>query len=130
MKMIWAILISGSVVTVIEALKKAGISGMTCMDAASCDQEFPIPGGTGADTGGEREILMIVLPDNEIARAVITIRNAVKELVKSCPYDPVHNGIVHGKIFVTYVEGFYTIRTAPRNAMIPEHEKDHCNHPE
>ena len=60
-----------------------------------------------------KEMLMIVLADNEVARAVTTIRNAAKTGKNEVSEA---GNIGYGKIFVTYVEDAYTIRTANRTS--------------
>ena len=56
-----------------------------------------------------KEMLMLVLPDIDIARAVRIISTMAKTWQKE---NPGLGAIGDGKIFVTYVEDAYTIRTA------------------
>jgi nitrogen regulatory protein PII len=111
MKMIWALLRSESVQPVIDSLKKTGIYGLTRMNPTKeimnpANQEETVP-----DTAMLTETIMIVLPDNDVAKAIIAIRTAVKASIKTDrPGKNDDECTVNGRIFVTYVEDYYTMR--------------------
>ncbi|MCX6688769.1 MAG: P-II family nitrogen regulator [Methanoregula sp.] len=109
MKMIWAIIQYESTQMVIDALEKAGIHAMTRMDVTGYDVASGIPEGSIGYTDMPKSMLMIVLADNEVARAVKVIRNMVKASMKNHLVAVNHE---KSRIFVTYVEDSYTIRTA------------------
>jgi nitrogen regulatory protein PII len=111
MKMIWAIIQSESCPMVIDALEKAGIRAMTRMDVTGYNKDPGIPAVSIGYTEMPKEMLMIGVADNDVARAVIAIRTAAKTWLKEV--SDVKNPI-NGKIFVTYVEDFYTIRIAQK----------------
>jgi nitrogen regulatory protein PII 1 len=113
MKMIWAIIRPESAQRVIDALESAGIGAMTRLHVTGHGKEMGITAGFIRYTEIPKEMLMIVLADNEVARAVTVIRNAAKTGTK----DVADAGSIgDGKIFVTYVEDTYTIRTAEKTA--------------
>jgi nitrogen regulatory protein PII 1 len=111
MKMIWALIRPESAQKVIDALEGAGIGAMTRVHVTGHGKEMGITAGLIRYTEIPKEMLMIVLADNEVARAVTAIRNAAKTGTKDVPDA---GNIGDGKIFVTYVEDAYTIRTADR----------------
>ncbi|MDO9033898.1 MAG: P-II family nitrogen regulator [Methanoregula sp.] len=123
--MIWAIIQSTSTQMVIDALEKVGIQAMTRMETTCYDKEPGIPARAIEYTEISREMLMIVLADHDVAKAVTTIRTAVK---KSFKEDQGTKTPVNGKIFVTYVEDFYSIRIAQKISGTILHEKNYCHH--
>lgn len=112
MKMIWVTLRSESVLPVIDALRKAGFHGMTRLTVSEYGKEPPTPSGFIPDPEIPKEMLMIVLPELDVAKAVIVIKTAARE----CAKDHFGTGIpTKETIFVTYVEDIYTISTARKN---------------
>jgi nitrogen regulatory protein PII 1 len=129
MKMIWAILRSESIPPVIDALRRAGIYRMTRMIGTGYGREPDIPDDSIRYTEKPREILMVVLADRFVAKAVIAIRTAAKAQTKIEGIDSPDDGITkYGKIFVTYVEDCYAIRSVRKNTS--EHEEDYCHYQE
>ncbi|MCK9580574.1 MAG: P-II family nitrogen regulator [Methanoregula sp.] len=127
MKMIWVIIQSRSVQRVIEALEKTGITAITRIGVNDSDSEPEILPGPPGSCGRSREMLMIVLSEHDVAKAVIAIRTAAKADLRETPES---GDLPNGKIFVTYVEDFYTIRIAQKDGATIQHEKDHCHYPE
>jgi nitrogen regulatory protein PII len=130
MKMIWAVLRTESIQPVIDALGNAGISGLTRMDATGYERRLPVP-DKGQHPDMQTGMIMFVLPDNEVAKAVITIRTAAKAGAKTGA-GTVSDGRIgeNGRIFVTYVEDFFTVRTALKHTGIQDHENHRCDHQE
>jgi nitrogen regulatory protein PII len=113
MKMIWALLRSESVRPVIDSLEKNGIHGLTRMSLAKGEMDAAIGERVVPDATVSDEMIMIVLPDNDVAKAIIAIRTAVKASAnadRGNGTDDDNN--INGRIFVTYVDDFYTIRDA------------------
>ncbi|PKL70280.1 MAG: nitrogen fixation protein NifD [Methanomicrobiales archaeon HGW-Methanomicrobiales-1] len=108
MKMIWALIRSESVQLVIDALEKTGIHAMTRINVAGPIRELGLPAGSISSAEMSKEMLMFVLADCDVAKAVVAIRTAAKNCLKNYP-DTGKTG--NGKIFITYVEDFYTLRT-------------------
>jgi len=114
MKMIWAVVRPESAEIVIAALEDAGISSMTRIHVTGHGKEMGITAGLARYTEIPKEMLMLVLPDNDIAKAITIIKNAARTGPKANP----DAGIIgDGKIFVTYVEDTYTIRTAEKTSV-------------
>ena len=111
MKMIWAMIRPESAQRVIDALENAGIVAMTRVHVTGHGKEMGITAGLIRYTEIPKEMLIIVIADNEVARAVTTIRNAAKTGKNNVPDA---GNVGDGKIFVTYVEDAYTIRTSER----------------
>jgi nitrogen regulatory protein PII 1 len=111
MKMIWAVIRPELAERVITALDAAGIGGMTRIHVTGHGKEMGITLGAVHYTEIPKEMLMIVVPDNEVAKTVITIRTEAKTGSKNTPGE---GTIGDGKIFVTYVEDTFAIRTAGR----------------
>ena len=109
MKMIWAIIRPEYSQKVIDALEKTGISAMTRLNVTGHGTEMGITAGMVNYSEIPKEMLMLVLPDIDIARAVRIISTMAKTWQKE---NPGLGAIGDGKIFVTYVEDAYTIRTA------------------
>jgi nitrogen regulatory protein PII 1 len=108
MKMIWAVIRPEAVQRVIRALDTAGIGGMTRVHVTGHGKEMGITLGEVRYTEIPKEMLMIVVSDNEVAKTVMIIRSEAKTSMK----DMVHEGTIgDGKIFVTYVEDSFAIRT-------------------
>jgi nitrogen regulatory protein PII 1 len=107
MKMIWAVIRPESAQRVITALDRAGIGGMTRLHVTGHGREMGITLGSVHYTEIPKEMLMIVVPDNEVAKTVMLIRAEAKTGSK-----PLEEGTIgDGKIFVTYVEDSIAIRT-------------------
>lgn len=111
MKMIWAIIQSESCPMVIDALEKAGIHAMTRMDVTGHHKGPGTPRVSVEYTEMPKEMLMIVLADHDVAKAVIAIRTAARTWLKDASDE---KNCTNGKIFVTYVEDYYTIRIAQK----------------
>ena len=100
MKMIKAILRPEKEPEAIGALEKAGFAALTKWDVLGRGRQKGIQ--VGATVYGEiaKTCLMLVVRDEEVAKAVETVTAAVRT---GHPGD--------GRIFVTDVKGAYTIRT-------------------
>ncbi len=109
MKMIWAVIRPESAQRVIKALDIAGIGGITRLHVTGHGREMGITLGAVHYTEIPKEMLMIVLPDNDVAKTVMIIRTEAKIGSKN---EPGEGTIGDGKIFVTYVEDTFAIRTA------------------
>lgn len=109
MKMIWAIIRPESAERVIKALDTIGIGGMTRLHVTGHGKEMGITFEAVHYTEIPKEMLMIVVPDNEVAKVVMIIRTEAKTASKNVPGE---GTIGDGKIFVTYVEDTFAIRTA------------------
>ena len=109
MKMIWAVIRPESAQRVIKALDTIGIGGMTRLHVTGHGRELGITLGTVHYSEIPKEMLMIVVPDGDVAKTVTTIRAEAKNSSKSQPDE---GSIGDGKIFVTYVEDTFAIRTA------------------
>jgi nitrogen regulatory protein PII 1 len=93
---------------VIRALEGAGIGVMTGVHATGHGREMGIRLGSVHYTEIPKEMLMIVVPNNDVAKMVMIIRAKAKTGSKILPEEGI---IVDGKIFVTYVEDSFAIRT-------------------
>jgi nitrogen regulatory protein PII 1 len=113
MKMIWAVIRPESAQRVITALDNAGIGGMTRIHVTGHGREMGITFGSVHYTEIPKEMLMIVVPDSEVAKAVMIIRTEAKTSSKNAPEE---GTIGDGKIFITYVEDSFAIRTAGKTA--------------
>lgn len=102
--MIWAVIRPESTQRVIKALDRAGIGGMTRIHVTGHGKEMGITLGAVHYTEIPQEMLMIVVPDNYVAKTVMIIRTAAKTA-------PDESALGNGKIFVTYVEDTFAIRT-------------------
>jgi nitrogen regulatory protein PII 1 len=109
MKMIWAVIRPESAQRVIEALDTAGIGGMTRLHVTGHGREMGITLGAVHYTEIPKEMLMIVVPDNVVAKTVMIIRCEAKTGSKTTGNE---GTIGDGKIFITYVEDTFAIRTA------------------
>jgi nitrogen regulatory protein PII 1 len=109
MKMIWALIRPESAERVIKALDIAGIGGMTRIHVTGHGKEMGITLGAVHYTEIPKEMLMIVVPDNDVAKTVTIIRTEAKTGPRNTPDE---GTIGDGKIFVTYVEDTFAIRTA------------------
>lgn len=107
MKMIWAVIRPELVQRVVEGLDRAGISAMTRIHAPGAGGEHAPLSFTPPDH--PREILMIAVPDHEVAKAVTAIRNHARLGV---PGGPDQESDINGKIFITHIDESFTIRTA------------------
>jgi nitrogen regulatory protein PII 1 len=109
MKMIWAVIRPESAQRVIKALDSAGIAGMTRLHVTGHGRDLGITLGAVHYTEIPKEMLMIAVSDNEVAKTVMIIRTEAKTASKSTP----HEGTIgDGKIFITYIDDAFAIRTA------------------
>jgi nitrogen regulatory protein PII len=107
MKMIWAVIRPEFVQSVVAGLDHAGISAMTRIHAPGACDGLPPVSFTPRDQ--PREVLMIAVPDHEVAKAVKAIRTHAKigdRGESDLEPDP------SGKVFVTHIDESFTIRTA------------------
>ena len=111
MKMIWAVIRPEYAQRVIDALEKTGISAMTRLNVTGHGSETGLMAGLVNYSEIPKEMLMIVLPDIDVARAVRIISAVAKTWQKE---NPGHGAVGDGKIFITYVDDAYTVRTAER----------------
>jgi nitrogen regulatory protein PII 1 len=109
MKMIWAIIRPESAQRVIKALDTAGIGGITRLHVTGHGKELGITLGPIHYTEIPKEMLMIVVPDCEVAKTVMIIRAEAKTLSN---IEPGEGAIGDGKIFVTFVEDSFAIRAS------------------
>jgi nitrogen regulatory protein PII 1 len=109
MKMIWVVIRPEHAQRVIAALDHAGIGGMTRLKVTGHGREAGITFGSVNSTEIPKEMLMIVIPDNDVAKAVKIIRAEAKTGTKNMHDE---GTIGNGKIFITYVEDSFAIRTA------------------
>lgn len=109
MKMIWAVIRPELAQRVIKALDAAGIGGMTRLHVTGHGKEMGITLGTVHYTEIPKEMLIIVVPDTEVAKTVMIILEEAKTGSKNAPGE---GTIGDGKIFVTYVEDTFAIRCA------------------
>jgi nitrogen regulatory protein PII 1 len=111
MKMIWAIIRPESAQRVITSLDTAGIGGMTRLHVTGHGKTMGITLGAVHYTEVPKEMLIIVVPDIDVAKTVMII---LKEAKAGCKNTPGEGTIGDGKIFVTYVEDTFAIRSAGR----------------
>jgi nitrogen regulatory protein PII 1 len=109
MKMIWAVIRPESAQRVIKALDIAGIGGITRIHVTGHGKEMGITLGAVHYTEIPKEMLMVVVPDNDVPKTVMIIRTEAKTGPKNTPDE---GTIGDGKIFVTYVEDTFAIRSA------------------
>ena len=107
--MIWALIRPESAQRVIKALDTAGIGGMTRIHVTGHGKDMGITLGAIHYTEIPKEMLMIVVSDNDVAKTVMIIRTEAKTGSKNATGE---GSIGDGKIFVTYVEDTFAIRTA------------------
>jgi nitrogen regulatory protein PII 1 len=111
MKMIWAVIRPESADQVIRALDRADIGGMTRIHVTGHGRDLGIIFGSTRYDEIPKELLMIVVPDGDVAKTVTIIRAEAK----TSPRDEAEEGSIgDGKIFVTFVEDSFAIRTAGR----------------
>jgi nitrogen regulatory protein PII 1 len=109
MKMIWAVIRPESAQRVISALDTLGIGGITRIHVTGHGKEMGITLGAVHYTEIPKEMLMIVVADNDVAKTVMIIRKEAK----TGPENISGEGTIgDGKIFITYVEDTFAIRTA------------------
>jgi nitrogen regulatory protein PII 1 len=111
MKLIRAVIRPESTQRVIEALEKNSIYAMTRMNVTGRGREMGITRGSVRYTEIPKEMLMIVLPDDVVTRAVRAIETAARTGTKDYP---AAGNPGDGKIFVTDVEESHTIRTGEK----------------
>ncbi len=111
MKLIRAIIRPESTQRVIEGLEKNSIYAMTRMNVTGRGKEMGITHGSVRYTEMPKEMLMIVLPDDAVTKAVRIIETAARTGTKNFPFA---GNVGDGKIFVTNVEESHTIRTGEK----------------
>jgi nitrogen regulatory protein PII 1 len=111
MKMIWAVIRPESAQRVIKALDIIGIGGITRILVTGHGKDLGITLGTVHYTEIPKEMLMIVVLDNDVAKTVRIIRTEAKTGPKNTPGE---GTIGDGKIFITYVEDTFAIRNASK----------------
>jgi nitrogen regulatory protein PII 1 len=114
MKMIWAVIRPECAQRVITALDGVGIGGMTRLHVTGHGRGMGITLGSVHYTEIPKEMLMIVVPDNYVAKAVTIIRAEAKTGAKNTHKEGTTGD---GKIFITYVEDSFAIRTAGKAGM-------------
>jgi len=110
MKLIRAIIRPESTQRVIEALEENGIYAMTRMNVTGRGKEMGITQGTVRYSEMPKEMLMIVLPDDAVSKAVIVIEIAARTGTTKFATGNVGDG----KIFVTDVDESYVLRTGEK----------------
>jgi nitrogen regulatory protein PII 1 len=110
MKLIRAIIRPESTQRVIEALEENGIYAMTRMSVTGRGKEMGITQGTVRYSEMPKEMLMIVLPDDVVSKAVIVIEIAARTGATKFSTGNVGDG----KIFVTDVDESYALRTGEK----------------
>jgi nitrogen regulatory protein PII len=106
MKMIWAVVPQGCAEDVISALRTAGIQPVTCVDASGFFDSVPVtPAGTTVCDAPDGKLLVTAVADHDVPKAVLAIRETAKAYGKEMPQQE-----TNGKIFVSYVDDFYTVR--------------------
>ena len=111
MKLIRAIIRPESTLRVIEALEKNGIYAMTRINVTGRGKEMGITQGSVRYTEIPKEMLMIMLPDDAVTKAIKVIETAARTGTKD---NPAQGNVGDGKIFVSDVEESYTIRTGEK----------------
>lgn len=112
MKLIRAIIRPETTQRVIAALEHVDIYGMTRMNVTGRGREMGISVGEMRYTEIPKEMLMIEVPDQNVAKTVSTIMNSArttstKSMSSGSPGD--------GKIFVSDVVASFTIRTGQQH---------------
>ncbi len=110
MKLIRAIIRPESTQRVIEALEENGICAMTRINVTGRGKNMGITQGTARSSEMPKEMLMIVLPDNAVSKAVIVIEIAARTGKTKFAT----GNIGDGRIFVTDVDESYSIRTGEK----------------
>ncbi len=108
MKLIRAIIRPESTQRVIDALEHIDIYGMTRMNVTGRGREMGISFGEMRYTEIPKEMLMIEVPDQNVAKAVSTIMNSART-ASTTSVGPGTPG--DGKIFVSDIVASYIIRT-------------------
>lgn len=110
-KLIRAIIRPETTLRVIEALERNGIYAMTRLNVAGRGKEMGITQGTVRYSEIPKEMLMIVLPDDAVSKAVKVIETTARTGTRKFP---AAGNIGDGKIFVTDVDESHTIRTGEK----------------
>lgn len=108
MKLIRAIIRPETTQRVIDALEQNDIYGMTRMNVTGRGREMGISVGGVRYTEIPKEMLMIEVQDQNVAKTISTIMNSART-ASTTPMGPGTPG--DGKIFVSDVMASYTIRT-------------------
>jgi nitrogen regulatory protein PII 1 len=110
MKMIRAIIRPEYTQRVIEALEENGIYAMTRMNVTGRGKEMGITQGNIRYSEMPKEMLMIVLPDDAVSKAVVVIEITARSGTTKFAA----GNIGDGKIFVTDVDESYAVRTGEK----------------
>jgi nitrogen regulatory protein PII 1 len=110
MKMIWAVIRPEFAQQVIDGLDYAGVCAITRFPVTNSATSSPLISLPIIDNA--QEMLMIAVPDNDVAKAVMVIRAHARPKNANN-----HRGgtFGSGKIFVTYIDEVFTIRTAGKS---------------
>ncbi len=100
MKMIRAIIRPNKEEKVVEHLEKEGFYSMTKMNVFGRGKQKGIRVGTVCYDELPKVMLMLVVEDNDVSKAIKTIQNSART-----------GNIGDGKIFVSDVSQVYTVRT-------------------
>lgn len=111
MKMIWAVIRPESAERVIQALDRADIGGMTRIHVTGHGRDLGIVFGSTHYDEIPKELLMIVVPDGDVAKTIMIIRSEARTPQKT---DGSEGTAGDGKIFITFVEDAFTIRSVGR----------------
>jgi len=111
MKMIWAVIRPESAERVIQALDRAEIGGMTRIHVTGHGRDLGIVFCSNHYSEIPKELLMIVVPDGDVAKTITIIRTEAKNPQKG---ESGEGTIGDGKIFITFVEDAFAIRSAGR----------------
>ena len=123
MKMIWAVIRPESAERVIQALDRADIGGMTRIHVTGHGRDMGIVFGQYHYSEIPKEMLMIVVPDGDVAKTVTIIRAEAKNPQKGGNSE---GTMGDGKIFVTFVEDAFAIRSVGRpGGNSQDHETDY-----
>lgn len=117
MKMIWAVVRPESAEKVIRALDKAGIGGITRIHVTGHGKEMGIMFGAMHYSEIPKEMLMIAVPDGDVAKAVMIIRAEAKSPSGN---DTGGGTIGDGKIFVTFIDDSFAIRSMKKGRKEPD----------
>lgn len=101
MKMIRAIIRPNKEEKVVEHLEKEGFYSLTKMNVFGRGKQKGIRVGTVCYDELPKVMLMLVVEDDEVSKAINTIQNSART-----------GNIGDGKIFVTDVSQVYTVRTS------------------
>ena len=104
--MIWAVIRPEAAQRVIKALDTNGIKGMTRLNVTGRGMVLGIAASPVRNVEIPQEMLMMVVPNNEVAKTVRIIQCEAKADSMNISRD---GTIRDGKIFITYVEDSFAI---------------------